>query len=70
MYTPAIDKFIPVTLRKIYRIDSSHPTFSLTTNYANDYPITIKNVILTSKILEESFEIKEENNPNTYKKRG
>jgi hypothetical protein len=52
-YVPQNANFSPHTVRKIHTVTAENETVSFTTYYANSYPITIRNAIITAKPLPE-----------------
>ena len=52
-YVPSNSNFIPQTVRKVHTVTAQTEDVSFTTYYANSYPVTIRNAIITAKPLSE-----------------
>ena len=47
-YSPAPYQFLPCTLEKICEVNEGE-SISITTNYCNSYPVTVRNFVLTAR---------------------
>ena len=48
-YSPAPYQFLPRTIEKMYEVVNDGESISISTNYCDSYPVTVRNFVLTAK---------------------